>query len=149
MEMTDPYDTSRARWKRRADYLLGAVRGFKLRVQQQAEELARLENDLADALDLKNGVGPTVLTALHTAKQEAESQLARVEQERDALDKDYGSLVAEHSRECGELQARLAALEAENGRLREALHSVREDCTGVTDFVTAKLAEAAQQGREK
>jgi chromosome segregation ATPase len=39
--------------------------------------ITQLENDLADALDLKNGVGPTVLTAMKKRIEQLEGALKR------------------------------------------------------------------------
>lgn len=48
------------------------------RIRTLEAEVARLRNDLADALDLKNGVGPTVLTALAQERDAAQAEVARL-----------------------------------------------------------------------
>lgn len=74
-------------------------------------ERGRLANDLADALDLKNGVGPTVLTALASERDALKAQNAEL-----------AVLVDSANIERVTLKAQNAALSADVERLRKQNH---------------------------
>ncbi len=62
------------------------------------QEIAMLRNDLADALDLKNGVGPTVLTALATDRDRLHILLAGRNAAVDALQQQIAQVTEELDR---------------------------------------------------
>jgi hypothetical protein len=75
-EQNGKLDADRASWRRVAE-------GLQRRI-------AALENDLADALDLKNGCGPTVLTTLVAERDELEAQNRAL---REALNGLHGAIM--------------------------------------------------------
>ena len=107
-------------------------------IKQLEAELQTLKNDLADALDLKNGVGPTVLTALATerdrlqaeniallaelqaAREEAAQYKGQWEMTRNANIEMTAQLAAANER-IAELRGLNQLLEAENADLRHDL----------------------------
>jgi chromosome segregation ATPase len=69
------------------------------------EQLQAARNDLADALDLKNGVGPTVLTALATERDKLRIELQAAQAENLSQSVQVGALYAKLDAAQEQLQA--------------------------------------------
>jgi DNA repair ATPase RecN len=85
-------------------------------IETYQARITALENDLADALDLKNGCGPTVLTAMKQRITQLEAQLLRWG--RWTPEHNIEQWLREEQQRLDEAQQRITQLEADIVRLR-------------------------------